>query len=95
MVPKLSPFTQLAQIVLDGCYEQEYPDSVFQVPDSCPICITTMHWPEKRNCGHAYHKSGLLQHLDYSNTFPMCRTRFKDTQPIVVDTLLSPRKVGE
>ncbi|GFX86149.1 hypothetical protein TNCV_2560311 [Trichonephila clavipes] len=43
----LTTWTQLAQTVLDGCFVQKWPDSVFQVPDSCSICLSTMHWPEK------------------------------------------------
>ncbi|GFX33732.1 hypothetical protein TNCV_3961411 [Trichonephila clavipes] len=30
----LASWIKLAQIVLDGCYGQKWPDSVFQVPDS-------------------------------------------------------------
>ncbi|GFU84500.1 hypothetical protein TNCV_1818321 [Trichonephila clavipes] len=46
----------------------------FQVPDSCSICLSTMHWPEKTQCGHAFHLRCLLRHLDVSNTCPLCRT---------------------
>ncbi|GFV98810.1 hypothetical protein TNCV_2913271 [Trichonephila clavipes] len=41
----LTTWTQLAPAVLDGCFEQKWPDSVFRVPDSCSICLSTMHWP--------------------------------------------------
>ncbi|GFV27164.1 hypothetical protein TNCV_927561 [Trichonephila clavipes] len=51
----LTTWTHLAQAVLDGCLGQKWPDSVFQVPDSCSICLSTMHWPEKTQCGHAFH----------------------------------------
>ncbi|GFX64551.1 hypothetical protein TNCV_2811761 [Trichonephila clavipes] len=51
----LTTWTQLAQAVLDGCFGQKWPDSIFQVPDSCSICLSTMHWPEKTQCGHAFH----------------------------------------
>ncbi|GFX86145.1 hypothetical protein TNCV_2560271 [Trichonephila clavipes] len=43
----LTTWSQLAQAVLDGYFVQKWPDSVFQVPDSCSICLSTMHWPEK------------------------------------------------
>ncbi|GFV87166.1 hypothetical protein TNCV_5113841 [Trichonephila clavipes] len=56
----LTTWTQLAQAVLDGCFGQKWPDSVFQVPDSCSICLSTMHWPEKTQCGHAFHLRCLL-----------------------------------
>ncbi|GFS56048.1 hypothetical protein TNIN_127741 [Trichonephila inaurata madagascariensis] len=65
----LTTWTILAQAVLDGCYRQKWPDSVFQVPDACPICLGTMHWPEKTHCGHAFHIRCLL-HLDERNTCP-------------------------
>ncbi|GFS50686.1 hypothetical protein TNIN_321191 [Trichonephila inaurata madagascariensis] len=69
----LTTWTQLAEAVLDGCFGQEWPDSVFQVPDACPICLSTMHWPEKTHCGHAFHIRCLLRHLDVRNTCPLCR----------------------
>ncbi|GFY70177.1 hypothetical protein TNIN_81801 [Trichonephila inaurata madagascariensis] len=50
------------------------PGSVFQVPDTCPICLSTMYWPEKTHCGHAFHIRCLLRHLDERNTCPLCRT---------------------
>ncbi|GFY58644.1 hypothetical protein TNIN_199211 [Trichonephila inaurata madagascariensis] len=43
----LTTWTQLAQAVLDGCYGEEWSDTVFQVSDSCPTCLSPMHWPEK------------------------------------------------
>ncbi|GFY42570.1 hypothetical protein TNIN_197671 [Trichonephila inaurata madagascariensis] len=52
---------------------EKWPDTVFQVPDSCPICLSPMHWPEKTHCGHVFHLCCLLQHLDVSNTCPLCR----------------------
>ncbi|GFY73642.1 hypothetical protein TNIN_440611 [Trichonephila inaurata madagascariensis] len=66
----LTTWTLLAQAVLDGCFRQKWPDSVFQVPDACPICLGTMHWPEKTHCGHAFHIRCLLRHLDERNTCP-------------------------
>ncbi|GFU75232.1 hypothetical protein TNCV_2056751 [Trichonephila clavipes] len=39
----LPPWIKLAQMLLDGCYGQKWPDSVFQVPDSCPFCLTPIH----------------------------------------------------
>ncbi|GFW54227.1 uncharacterized protein TNCV_1560051 [Trichonephila clavipes] len=70
----LTTWTRLAQAELDGCFGQKWPDCVFQVPDSCSICLRTMHWPEKMQCGHAFHLRCLLRHLDLSNTCPLCRT---------------------
>ncbi|GFU86739.1 hypothetical protein TNCV_1293991 [Trichonephila clavipes] len=70
----LTTWTQLAQAVLDGCFGQKLPDSVFQVPHSCSICLNTMHWPEQTQCGHAFHLRCLLRHLDVSNTCCLCRT---------------------
>ncbi|GFV11848.1 hypothetical protein TNCV_3044551 [Trichonephila clavipes] len=61
---------KIKQAVLDGCFGQKWPDCVFQVPDSCSICLSTMHWPEKTQCGHAFHLRCLLRHLDVSNTCP-------------------------
>ncbi|GFW27979.1 hypothetical protein TNCV_768591 [Trichonephila clavipes] len=69
----LTSWTELAQVVLDGCYGQKWPDTVFQVPDSCSICLSPMHWPEKTHCGHIFHMRCLLQHLDVSSTCPLCR----------------------
>ncbi|GFX55040.1 hypothetical protein TNCV_2305621 [Trichonephila clavipes] len=59
---KLDHLTRLASSV-DGCFGQKWPDCVFQVPDSCSICLSTMHWPEKTQCGHAFHLRCLLRHL--------------------------------
>ncbi|GFT80153.1 hypothetical protein TNCV_2241291 [Trichonephila clavipes] len=70
----LTTWTRLAQAVLDGYFGQKWPNCVFQVPDSCSICLSTMHWPEKTQCGHAFHLRCLLQHLDVSNSCPLCRT---------------------
>ncbi|GFV93009.1 uncharacterized protein TNCV_3427211 [Trichonephila clavipes] len=60
----LTTWTRLAQAVLDGCFGQKWPDCVFQVPDACSICLSTMHWPEKTQCGHTFHLRCLLRHLD-------------------------------
>ncbi|GFY29063.1 uncharacterized protein TNCV_4721911 [Trichonephila clavipes] len=60
----LTTWTRLAQAVLDGCFGQKWPDCVFQVPDACSICLSTMHWPETTQCGHAFHLRCLLRHLD-------------------------------
>ncbi|GFU74866.1 hypothetical protein TNCV_4961941 [Trichonephila clavipes] len=54
----LTTWTLLAQAVLDGCYAEKLPDTVFQVPDVCSIC--PMHWPEKTHCGHGFHLQCLL-----------------------------------
>ncbi|GFS72634.1 hypothetical protein TNCV_1420401 [Trichonephila clavipes] len=43
----LTSGTELAQAVLDGCYGQKWLDTVFQVPDSCVICLSPMHWARK------------------------------------------------
>ncbi|GFV00751.1 hypothetical protein TNCV_1385701 [Trichonephila clavipes] len=69
----LTTWTLLAQEVLDGCYAEKWTDTVFQVPDVCSICLSPMHWPEKTHCGHGFHLQCLLQHLDVSNTCPLCR----------------------
>ncbi|GFX42412.1 hypothetical protein TNCV_1519761 [Trichonephila clavipes] len=69
----ITSWTELAQTVLDGGYGQKWPDAVFQVPDSCDICLSPMQWPEKTHCGHIFHMRCLLQHLDVSNTCPLCR----------------------
>ncbi|GFX44394.1 hypothetical protein TNCV_1130101 [Trichonephila clavipes] len=67
----LTTWTRLAQAVLDGCFGQKWTDCVFQVPDSCSICLSTMHWPEKTQCGHTFHSLRcLLRHLDVSHTCP-------------------------
>ncbi|GFX12275.1 hypothetical protein TNCV_63211 [Trichonephila clavipes] len=39
----LTTWTKLAHVVLDGCFGQKWPDNVFQVPESCTICLSTMH----------------------------------------------------
>ncbi|GFW24901.1 hypothetical protein TNCV_3846351 [Trichonephila clavipes] len=39
----VTSWTELAQAVMDGCYGQILPDAVFQVPDSCAICLSPMH----------------------------------------------------
>ncbi|GFY71405.1 hypothetical protein TNIN_139611 [Trichonephila inaurata madagascariensis] len=74
----LAPWMKLAQIVLDGCYVQKCPDSVFQVPDSCPICLTPIHWPQRMQCGHVFHTRCLSQHLDIYTTCPICRASLRD-----------------
>ncbi|GFS93438.1 uncharacterized protein TNCV_2628211 [Trichonephila clavipes] len=60
----LTTWTRLAQAVLDECFGQKLPDSIIQVPDSCSICLSTMHWAEKTQCGHTFHLRCLLRHLD-------------------------------
>ncbi|GFV01883.1 hypothetical protein TNCV_4978351 [Trichonephila clavipes] len=69
----LTTWTLLAQAVLDGCYAEKGPDTVFQVPDVCSICLSPMHWPEKTHCGHGFHLQCLLQYLNVSNTYPLYR----------------------
>ncbi|GFW10227.1 hypothetical protein TNCV_1849441 [Trichonephila clavipes] len=69
----LTNWTLFAQVVLDGCYAEKWPNTVFQVPDVCSICLCPMHWPEKTHCGHGFHLQCLLQHLDVSNTCPLFR----------------------
>ncbi|GFW11208.1 hypothetical protein TNCV_5132191 [Trichonephila clavipes] len=69
----LTTWTLLAQAVLDGCYAEKWPDTVSQVPNVCTICMSPMHWQEKTHCGHGFHLQCLLQHLDVSNTCPLCR----------------------
>ncbi|GFT86660.1 hypothetical protein TNCV_1251251 [Trichonephila clavipes] len=69
----LTTWTLLAQAMLDGCYAEKWPDTVFKEPDVCSICLSPMHWPEKTHCGHVFHLRCLLQHLDVSNTCPLCR----------------------
>ncbi|GFV95836.1 hypothetical protein TNCV_1728861 [Trichonephila clavipes] len=76
--PDSSPWIQLAQMVLDGCYGQKWPDTVFQVPDACPICLTPIHKQERTQCGHVFHKKCLLQHLDIRNTCPIYRALLID-----------------
>ncbi|GFX89957.1 hypothetical protein TNCV_886551 [Trichonephila clavipes] len=89
----LTPWTRLAQTVLDGCFGQKWSDCVFQVPDTCSICLSPMHWPEKTQCGHSFHLRCLLRHLDMiGHTCPLCRT---PTPAAPLDTVLSPRKMGE
>ncbi|GFX60546.1 hypothetical protein TNCV_1555361 [Trichonephila clavipes] len=51
----LATWTLLDQAVLDGCYAEKWPDTMFQVPDVCSICLSPMHWPEKTHCGHVFH----------------------------------------
>ncbi|GFT56505.1 hypothetical protein TNCV_3508511 [Trichonephila clavipes] len=70
---KLNTWTLLAQAVLDGCYAEKWPDTVFQVLDVCSICLSSMHWPEKTHCGHGFHLQCLMQHFDVSNTCPLYR----------------------
>ncbi|GFW11800.1 hypothetical protein TNCV_4100121 [Trichonephila clavipes] len=69
----LAPWVQLAQMVLDGFYGQKWPDTMFQVLDACPICLTSIHKQERTQCGHVFHKKCLLQHLDIRSTCPICR----------------------
>ncbi|GFW88244.1 hypothetical protein TNCV_820011 [Trichonephila clavipes] len=72
-------------MVLDGCYGQKWSDSVFQVPNSCPICLTPIHWPERTQCGHVFHKRCLLQHL----------SNLQSIIERLINTMLSHRKMGE
>ncbi|GFX85866.1 hypothetical protein TNCV_2472681 [Trichonephila clavipes] len=55
----LAPMVQLAQIVLDGCYGQKWPDTVLQVPDACFFCLTPIHKHERTQCGHVFHKKAF------------------------------------
>ncbi|GFY42135.1 hypothetical protein TNIN_261851 [Trichonephila inaurata madagascariensis] len=77
----LTTCIQSAQAVLDGCYEEKWPDTVFQLPDSCPISLSPMLWPEKMHCGHVFHMRCLMQHLDMSMRGPIEST---------LHTVLSP-----
>ncbi|GFU72181.1 hypothetical protein TNCV_2150991 [Trichonephila clavipes] len=65
-------------MVSDGCYGQNWSDTVFQVPDACSICLTPKHKQERTQCGHVFHKKCLLQHLDIRNTCPICRALLID-----------------
>ncbi|GFT69806.1 hypothetical protein TNCV_3700801 [Trichonephila clavipes] len=87
----LTTWTRLAQAVLDGCFGQKWPDCVFQVPDARSICLSTMHWPEKTQCGHTFLRC-LLRHLDVSTRAPSAE---HPTLADPLDTALSPRKMGE
>ncbi|GFS47805.1 hypothetical protein TNCV_3598141 [Trichonephila clavipes] len=77
-IQTLPPWIQLAQMVLDGCYGRKWPDSVFNVPDSCPICLTPIDKQERTQCGHVFHKKCLLQRLDIRNNCSICRASLID-----------------
>ncbi|GFX59181.1 hypothetical protein TNCV_936961 [Trichonephila clavipes] len=66
----LTLWIQLAQMELDGYYGQKWPDSVFNVPDSCLICLTPIHKQERTQCHHVFYKKCLLQYLDIRNPVP-------------------------
>ncbi|GFY62457.1 hypothetical protein TNIN_135031 [Trichonephila inaurata madagascariensis] len=79
---------KLAQIVLNGCYGQKWPDSVFQdarfLPHSHPLATENAVWP-RVSYEVSLATSGHLRHLS-----PL--------QSIVerpINTMLSPRKMGE
>ncbi|GFT90177.1 hypothetical protein TNCV_1347781 [Trichonephila clavipes] len=82
----LATFTRLAQAVLDRCFGQKWPDCVIQAPDSCSIFLSTMHWLEKTQCGHALPlpTPGSEQHLP-----PLQNTQLSKG---TLDTVLSPKK---
>ncbi|GFT15260.1 hypothetical protein TNCV_1101201, partial [Trichonephila clavipes] len=73
---KLDPLTRFGSISVGRMFRGiNGSDCVFQVPDTCSICLSPMHWPEKTQCGHSFHLRCLLRHLDMiGHTCPLCRT---------------------
>ncbi|GFU49816.1 hypothetical protein NPIL_40801 [Nephila pilipes] len=64
---------KLAQTVLDSLYGDHWPNTIFETPNDCAICLQTMHWAEKTVCGHVFHLHCLLRHMNTNNTCPICR----------------------
>ncbi|GFU74732.1 hypothetical protein TNCV_2431221 [Trichonephila clavipes] len=87
---KLTTWTRLAQAVLDVFWASNGPNCVFQRARLVFENLSTMHWPEKTQCGHAFHLRCLLRHLYVSHTCPYAEI----CQPLAgsLDTALSPRK---
>ncbi|GFW64500.1 hypothetical protein TNCV_813351 [Trichonephila clavipes] len=66
----LSPWLYLAQRVLDRCYEQKWLDTMFQVPDACPICLTPIHKQERTQCGHVFYKIAFYNTWTFATLVP-------------------------
>ncbi|GFW39598.1 hypothetical protein TNCV_3187691 [Trichonephila clavipes] len=89
----LTTWTQLAQAVLNGCFGRKWPDSVFQVPDSCYIFLST-------NTLAREDALWSCVSLALPPTTPgrkQLLPPLQNTQPTegTLDTVMSPRKMGE
>ncbi|GFT46340.1 hypothetical protein NPIL_173941 [Nephila pilipes] len=69
----VAPWIKLAQTVLDSLYGDHWPNTIFEMPNDCAICLQTMHWAEETVCGHVFHLHCLLRHMNTNNTCPICR----------------------
>ncbi|GFS84265.1 hypothetical protein NPIL_128841 [Nephila pilipes] len=70
----LDRWIALGQTLLDSVYAYDWPPSVFQAAEPCPICLQTMVWTKTTVCGHVFHVHCLTKHvLRHSNTCPLCR----------------------
>ncbi|GFS92131.1 hypothetical protein NPIL_171571 [Nephila pilipes] len=70
----LDRWIALGQTLLDSVYAYDWPPSVFQAAEPCPICLQTMVWTRTTVCGHMFHVHCLTKHvLRHSNTCPLCR----------------------
>ncbi|GFY67196.1 hypothetical protein TNIN_418051 [Trichonephila inaurata madagascariensis] len=69
----LTTWTQLDQAVLNGCYGEKWSDTVFQVPDSCPIRVRCTG--QKGRIVVMYFTCVVFRNTwtCVSNTYPFCR----------------------
>ncbi|GFR26279.1 hypothetical protein TNCT_250761 [Trichonephila clavata] len=67
----LEQWVTLGHTALQLLYSAPFPDSVFGVPEKCPICLEPMHFPLTTECGHTFHKACLER--TQSPTCALCR----------------------
>ncbi|GFU48194.1 hypothetical protein NPIL_136191 [Nephila pilipes] len=63
----MASWIKLSQTVLDSLYGDHWPNTIFETPNNCAICLQTMHWAEKTVCGHVFHLQCLLRHMNMNN----------------------------
>ncbi|GFU03173.1 hypothetical protein NPIL_479011 [Nephila pilipes] len=64
----MAPWIKLFQTVLDSFYADHWPNTNFETPNNCAICLLTMHWAEKTVCGHVFHLHCLMRLMDTKNS---------------------------
>ncbi|GFT15469.1 hypothetical protein TNCV_3264821 [Trichonephila clavipes] len=55
----LAPWIKFCQIVLNGFYGPKWLNSVFEVPYSCSIYLSLIHWPKRTQCVVMYFIQGV------------------------------------
>ncbi|GFU58859.1 hypothetical protein NPIL_231071 [Nephila pilipes] len=73
------------QIVSDGTefpLRGLWPNTIFETPNNCTICLQTMYWAEKTVCRHVFHLHCVMRHMNTNNTCPIC----KHSRPLLCDS---------